>query len=163
MENADWFFKIGDEVCGPVTDAELLLKVYDGKIGRDTLVRKSNQEWTKAERLGSLAGFFPTPISRRIRWGPARVIACIVLLLLFGVWIEASKKIGWVITSVLATLADVPAGPMNAAQARRWAMVDAVIVCILIALGFALGCWVFDRVKKATTETPLGKDNHRNS
>ena len=151
MEKADWFFKIGNEVCGPVTDAELLQKVYGREIGRDTLVRTSNQEWTKAERHGFLAAFFPTPISRRIRWGFTRVIACIVLLLLFGVWMEASKKIGLVITSVLATLAGVPAGPMNPAQARWWTMVDAVIVCILITLGFTLGCWVFGRVKKATT------------
>ena len=40
MGNADWFFKVGDEVHGPVSPGELRQKAASGEVRPDTPVRK---------------------------------------------------------------------------------------------------------------------------
>ena len=51
---ADWHIKIGDEVIGPVSSAELLAKVRLGEVTPNTLLQKGNSQWVAAEEVNGL-------------------------------------------------------------------------------------------------------------
>ena len=55
METANWFFKVGDQVNGPVSYVELRWRAATGEIEPDTLVRRGDDvEWAPARRVKGL-------------------------------------------------------------------------------------------------------------
>ncbi|HBO43786.1 MAG TPA: hypothetical protein DD670_07610 [Planctomycetaceae bacterium] len=49
MEEARWFFKVGEDIRGPVSSDELLKQVEAGSIGPNTLIRRNpDQRWLRA-------------------------------------------------------------------------------------------------------------------
>ncbi len=183
---AEWFLKVGNQVHGPMSAAELRQKAAAGLIGPEAPICKgADGQWVRAEKV---RGLFPKgdspplaapppatvrvpPLpppppapptvtevragSGAVNWKRNRTIHRVilwglwlpVLVLLLALWVKVSGKVAWAITSVVATLAGAPPGPMNIDEATRWATVDAVIYCILIALGFILCYRIFDWIK----------------
>jgi len=53
---AEWYFRVMGTMFGPITSAELIQHVADGKIGPDTEVRKGEGPWISASRVAGLFG-----------------------------------------------------------------------------------------------------------
>jgi uncharacterized protein (AIM24 family) len=51
---AEWYFKVGDGEFGPISAAELVQNVADGRITPETEVRKGDGSWIAASRVASL-------------------------------------------------------------------------------------------------------------
>jgi hypothetical protein len=51
---AEWHFKQGDEVVGPISGSELLARVRQGEIQPETLLRKGDSSWVPAEEVNGL-------------------------------------------------------------------------------------------------------------
>ena len=51
---AEWFYRIGDQSIGPITNAELLDLGRGGTVGGDTHVRKNDSNWVLAQAVGGL-------------------------------------------------------------------------------------------------------------
>jgi hypothetical protein len=51
---AEWFYRIGDQSFGPVTNTQLLDLVRLGKVDGDTQIRKDDSNWVLAQSVGGL-------------------------------------------------------------------------------------------------------------
>ena len=52
---SEWFYQSAKgEVVGPVTSKQLLDKVRDGSVKADSLIRKDDSQWVRAEEVGEL-------------------------------------------------------------------------------------------------------------
>ena len=52
---AEWFLKVGDQVHGPMSAAELRQKAAAGLIGPETPIRKgADGQWVRAEKVQGL-------------------------------------------------------------------------------------------------------------
>ena len=57
-ESGGWFYKVDDEVFGPVTHEELRQKAVTGKVGPETLIRSGGRDWRRSEHIYFLSEFF---------------------------------------------------------------------------------------------------------
>lgn len=51
---ADWFYKAGNDVIGPIKNSQLLELVRIGTVSNDTQVRKDDAQWVLAQAVGGL-------------------------------------------------------------------------------------------------------------
>jgi len=51
---AEWFYKVGDQSFGPITNAQLLDLVRVGTVDGDTHIRKDDSNWVVAHAVGGL-------------------------------------------------------------------------------------------------------------
>ena len=51
---AEWFYRVGDQSFGPVTNAQLLDLVRVGKVDAETHIRKDDSSWVLAHSVGGL-------------------------------------------------------------------------------------------------------------
>ena len=51
---AEWFYRVGEQSFGPVTNAQLLDLVRLGKVDGDTQIRKDDSNWVLAQAVGGL-------------------------------------------------------------------------------------------------------------
>ena len=51
---AEWFYKAGNEVIGPIKNSQLLDLVRIGTVSNDTQVRKDDAQWVLAQAIGGL-------------------------------------------------------------------------------------------------------------
>ena len=51
---AEWFYRVGDQSFGPITNAQLLDLVRVGTVDGDTHIRKDNSSWVVAHAVGGL-------------------------------------------------------------------------------------------------------------
>jgi len=51
---AEWFYRVGEQSFGPVTNAQLLELVRLGKVDGDTQIRKDDSNWVLAQAVGGL-------------------------------------------------------------------------------------------------------------
>jgi len=51
---AEWFYRVGDQSFGPVTNAQLLDLVRLGKVDGETQIRKDDSNWVLAQSVGGL-------------------------------------------------------------------------------------------------------------
>ena len=49
-----WFYKLGGRTVGPISGADLLVKVRDGTIAEGSWVRKDDSAWFPAEDVSGL-------------------------------------------------------------------------------------------------------------
>src|SRR4051794_15802591 len=54
MMAADWYFRVMGADFGPISGPDLVRQVAEGRIGRDTMVRRGNGAWVPAERISGL-------------------------------------------------------------------------------------------------------------
>src|SRR4051812_44058173 len=54
MMAADWYFRVMGADFGPISGPDLVRQVAEGRVGRDTMVRKGNGTWVPAERISGL-------------------------------------------------------------------------------------------------------------
>ncbi|MGF1515690.1 MAG: AIM24 family protein [Elainellaceae cyanobacterium] len=55
MNTLGWYYRLGDEVIGPLTPPQLKQAVTQGSITPDTLVRQENRDWQVASNINGLA------------------------------------------------------------------------------------------------------------
>lgn len=86
----DWFFKVGDQVCGPVSPIELRQQAVAGEIGPDTPIREgADGRWLRAGMIQGLCPMPsarpsvipppPPPSARNLQWPMALVISATIL------------------------------------------------------------------------------------
>lgn len=51
---ADWYYKAGNDVIGPIKNSQLLELVRIGTVSGDTQVRKDDAQWVLAQAVGGL-------------------------------------------------------------------------------------------------------------
>jgi len=51
---AEWFYRVGDQSFGPITNAQLLDLVRVGTVDGDTHIRKDDSNWVLAQAVGGL-------------------------------------------------------------------------------------------------------------
>jgi len=69
---ANWFLKVGNQVHGPMSAAELRQKAAAGLIGPETPIRKgADGQWVRAEKVQGLFQSPPTEAVHHVKGSPS--------------------------------------------------------------------------------------------